>query len=527
MTKIINFIYNLSFNILKIIGVFFTLLLFISALLFSASDTDITTLATQIRPDNILTGVGILFVMLALFWLFKIPCKKNPALCIRILLLFTMLFYAVCGIVLICFAKSAPMSDSYFVYEIAMKCSKNNYEDINPTSYLSVFPHQIGLVWFYETLLRFWNLLGIRAAGYVFLQYVNLVLVLMMLYFMYKIIQLVFQNTYTTVCYFVLTWFFSPLFFFVLRIYGDIPSISLFIVGLWAFIKMTSNRGSKPLPWTILSTLCFAVSMATRKNILVALIGLALILLLITFYQKRWRLLIPLGLYILIALYTLPALEALYEFRADNHLDEGTPAIAYICMGMHPGFHANGWYNAFNYNVYVESGHNMEFAKKYSKMKIEKRLTYFKENPNKAYEFYFEKFTSQWCDGTYYSREVTACPSAPRGKLFNQFYSRDGGKIYLFMCNHFQNLLYFGAALFCLGAFFDKEEKTLLKYTGILIAFGGFLFHLLWEANARASLSYTFFLLPTAAAGIANFLKKLPNLHKFYKNDIHNLFHFF
>lgn len=512
MTKFSEFVYNLSSNILRYIGVIFTLLLFISALLFSFADTDITTLPAKIRTDNLFVGIICLVLMLLIFYLLKFPCQKNSKLTLRILLAVTMLLYTGCGIFLILCAKSAPISDSYFVYEITQACATNDYTAINPTSYLSVYPHQIGLVFFYEPLLRLWNLLQIPVEGFVFLQYVNIILVLVTLYFMYKIIQLIFQNDYTTACYFVLTWFFTPFYLFILRVYGDISSISLFTVGLWAFIKLTSNKGYKMLLYCLLSIVCFGLSVATRKNVLVAIIGLIIIALLTALFQKKWALLFPIVCYIIISCCTLPAIQAFYEHRAGDELAEGTPPIAFICMGMQQGFHANGWYNSYNYNIYVESGHNMDFIRLYSKKRIDERLDYFKNHPKEAFEFYFEKFASQWCDGTYYSREITACPSAQRDTAFEKFYSKDGGSLYLFVCNIFQTLLYFGAAAFCIYSLFKKEDKTLLPHLGVLIAFGGFLFHLLWEANSRASLPYVFLLLPSAAAGISFCMNKI---HKF------------
>ena len=155
MTKIAELLYNFIFYVLKYVGLIFALLLFISALLFSFHDTDITTMVAFIKSDNILTNITGLFVMLSLLFIIHIPYRKKSALTTRILLISTLSFYALSGIFLILFVKSAPLTDSQYVYEIALQCSNGNFEAINPDSYLSVYPHQIGLVGFYEPFLRF------------------------------------------------------------------------------------------------------------------------------------------------------------------------------------------------------------------------------------------------------------------------------------------------------------------------------------------------------------------------------------
>ncbi len=518
MIKPANFVYSLLFYILKIIGVIFSALLFMGSFLFSSSDTDITTLKTFVTADNLLSGLSGIFVFLGIMMLFYILYKKNPILTVRILLVTTLSVYAIVGTLLIVFAKSAPQSDSFFIYEIALNCAKNDFSGINPDSYLSVYPHQIGLVFFYEPLLRLWNLTGLYTDAYIFLQFINLLLVLALIYFLFKLTERLFQNTFASVCCLLLTLGCFPLYFYVLRVYGDIPSLTFLVVGLWTFTVLLSPNGSpRKVSKSIfrrcllycLNILCFILSVATRKNSIIVLIALIIITFLFILHKKRWSLLFLICGYIMISLFTLPLIQSFYETRAESTLDSGTPPLAYIAMGMQNAPKACGWYNGFNYNTYVESGHNLHFVNVYSQKQIEERMTYFKENKAEAFNFYFEKYASQWCDGSYASRELTAYTPDKRPAFFTDFYSKDGGKLFLFFCNCYQTILFGGVLLFCLNGFLDKKEKRLLPYALILIAFGGFLFHLLWEANARAVFPYTFLLMPLSAAGIAGLTAKL------------------
>lgn len=515
MTKFTSRLYNSSFSILKYIGLIFSAWLLICGLMFSSTDTDITTLPTTIISDNLLINIGMLAMFLGCLFLLKFPCRMHPRATIGILMSITLVFYSVVGILLIIYAKSVPHTDSYYVYNIALDCAKNDLSAINPNDYLSVYPHQTGLVFYYETLIRLLSLFGIQANVYMWIQGVNLILALIMIYFMHKIVWKLFQNAYVTACYFVLVLFCFPLLFYVLRVYGDIPSIASFTVGLWAFMDIQSENKFRDtqnkkryILLMVLSILCLVFSVSTRKTIIICIIALMLIALLTAIYKKNISLIILFLGYLTVSICTLPLITYTYELRANNELDAGTPALAFIAMGMQKAPRANGWYNAFNYNVYVETDHDLDFAKMYSKKIIQEKMTYFMEHPQEAFDFYFEKYASQWCDGTYVSRELTATTTMQRNSFFENFYGKDGGKIYIFFCNQYQNLLYLGTFIFCIYNCFrkEREKQNLFLYVGILATFGGFLFHLLWEANARAIFPYMLLIIPSAAFGISKLL---------------------
>ena len=520
MKKIADFIYTFSFQTLKYISIIFSFILFLGAFLLSSTDNDIMTLKTFVVKDNIFVGSLCLLLFLGLMMLLHHFCKKNPHTTKKILLFVTLGSYTVLGTFLILYVKSTPHTDSHFVYSIAKNFAENNFSDISRDSYLSIYPHQIGLVAFYEPLIRIWNLTKIPVDTYIFLQFVNLALVLIFIVFLYKLVNILFENTYITCSCLVLTLCCFPLYFYILRIYGDVTSITFLMIGLWAFTKLLTNTQTSQkakCKLYLLNIICFILSVATRKNTIINLIALMLIIALVSLHKKTSGY-IPLLLgYLFIALFTLPLIQLLYETRANATLDEGTPAIAYIAMGMEDAPKASGWYNGFNYNIYLETDHNIEFIESYCKKKIGKKLDYFNSNKDAAIDFYFEKYASQWCDGTYAFRELTSYSATERSAQINDFYSENGGKLLLFVCNQLQTILYFGFFVFSVYNGFFKKEKNVLLYSVVLMAFGGFLFHFLWEANTRAIFSYIVLLLPVSGAGIAtitsprlntNFIKK-------------------
>ncbi len=207
----------------------------------------------------------------------------------------------------------------------------------------------------------------------------------------------------------------------------------------------------------------------------------------------------------------LPLTQAGYESKAGNTLSSGVPAMSYFAMGMQESSRGNGWYNGFNFNTYQENDMDTERTVQKSKEAIAERLAYFKENPGYAADFYLHKHLSQWADGTYACRQATLATFGGRHPFFDSLYGGKYSSYVISYCNVYQNVLYLGALLFCCLGLFPKfqAKKTdacafgLTTYLGFIGVIGGFLFHIIWEANSRYIFPYGLLLLPYAAMGIA------------------------
>ena len=87
-----------------------------------------------------------------------------------------MILYALSTLILIVFNKSVPGADPMTVFRISEQFATGHMIAIHPTdSYLSYYPHQIGLTAYYEILLRIWNLVPGDVIGYHFIKIVNLI----------------------------------------------------------------------------------------------------------------------------------------------------------------------------------------------------------------------------------------------------------------------------------------------------------------------------------------------------------------
>lgn len=140
-------LYTFSCKFLQYCSVLLGFFLFAGAFLCTCYSEDLTLILT--KWDNPLFGVLGIAVFLLFFggiirFLFR--HSNSPVKILRILVL---LWCIVLGCILIVFNRTAPMSDGMSVYSIAEALAEGNTSVIHPTdSYLSYYPHQIGLTAF-------------------------------------------------------------------------------------------------------------------------------------------------------------------------------------------------------------------------------------------------------------------------------------------------------------------------------------------------------------------------------------------
>lgn len=519
-------IYNKIFFILKYVAFLFTILLLLSTLIFTCYIEDMGTQKVLTSTDNVLLsvlGLGLFLLILkfAVNWV-----SKNPLFRSRLFLGVTLGWYVLASAILLVFCRTAPGGDAMTVFRIAEQFAVNDFSAIHPTaSYLSYYPHQIGLVAYYEILLRLWNLLPVSLIGFHFIKVVNVFWTCLMILFQYKTIDMLFHNYKINITYLLLMICNVPFLFYTSFVYGEIPSISLFSLGYFCILKIfeksinTASSNIKQLPWgyMFLSFASFAGCMMLRKNAMILMIAVMGVVLFECIRHGKKSFLCMLSIYAIITFLTLPTIQKIYEHRAGNELSSGVTALSYIAMGMQESNRAQGWYNGFNLTTYENSGLNKELANQVSGAAIAERSQFFKENPSQAVGFYVGKYLSQWCDGTYACLQATLNNLGGRRQLFTDLYSGKYDMLFIPFCNLTQLLLYLGCAVFAFLPIRNKADTTLSQYSlylGIIGVFGAFLFHMFWEANARYIFPYTLLLYPYAAYGWISLMRGLPGKHK-------------
>ena len=550
-----------------------SMLLFAGSFLTTCYADNMETQQVLLRPDNPLwnllelAGFGLLFCG-CLYLYEKIGEKFR-----RGLLVFTLTFVFGLGILLILFGRTVPAADALSVYNAAAEWILGNTDIIHPTvSYLSYYPQQIGLMAFLELLLRIWNLTGLSVPAWHFIKLVYVCLLCGAIWFQYLSLQYLWPENYKKIscCYLVLVCCNLPMIMYSSFVYGEIPSFAALSVGCYLLLRLlggvspggsyqdnVSPGGSYRIIFTGFGSILFlTLSVMLRKNSLIPVIAVLLVLLFEALRpgrngKMRLGLLIMAVCLAVTSVGILPLVQKCYEKKAGNTLSSGVTAMSYLAMGMQEASRGCGWYNGFNIDTYDTAGMDTALANEISRLAIDERLTYFREHPGYTADFYLHKHLSQWADGTYASRQATLATYGGRSAFFKEVYegSLSGG--YIEWCNAWQNVLYLGVLVFCIGSLKNRRKSKVVGhmadqtaehtagctadhmadqhgadwhgadrlgadrhgadrhgadrlyiYVGLIAVLGGFLFHTFWEANSRYIFSYSLLLMPYCGAGV-------------------------
>ena len=493
-----NIIYRLGLNIVMLLTLLLSMLLFAGSFLTTCYADNMETQQVLLRPDNPLwnllelAGFGLLFC--GCLYLYKKIGEKFR----RGLLVFTLTFVFGLGILLILFGRTVPAADALSVYNAAAEWILGNTDIIHPTvSYLSYYPQQIGLMAFLELLLRIWNLTGLSVPAWHFIKLVYVCLLCGAIWFQYLSLQYLWPENYKNIscCYLVLVCCNLPMIMYSSFVYGEIPSFAALSVGCYLLLRLLGSASLDsasldssyrdnisrndapsvtthgPAPHMLCriiftgfgSILFLTLSVMLRKNSLVPVIAVLLVLLFEALRpgrngKMRLGLLIMAVCLAVTSVNVLPLTQKIYEKKTGNTLSSGVTAMSYLAMGMQEAPRGCGWYNGFNIDTYDAAGMDTALANEISRLAINERLVYFREHPGYTADFYLHKHLSQWADGTYASRQATLATYGGRGAFFKEVYegSLSGG--YIEWCNAWQNILYLGVLVFCIDSLKKRRE---------------------------------------------------------------------
>lgn len=504
-----NRLYHFACGSIQILALLFTGLLFVSGFFFTCYADDMVSQKVLTTVDNPLfqiLGTGLWMVILLLL---VRPVNKNPKRSKQILQLCVFGWIMLIGGILILFGRTAPAADAWSVYSAAEDMALGNTSVIHPTdSYLSYYPQQVGLMAFFELIIRLWKLLPTDLHAYHFIKCLYVVLTCVIVYYQSLCVHLLWEDERIDCIYLVLVGADLPLIMYSSFVYGEIPSFAALSIGLYYLIKLLKTPNIQKSSAAV-SLVAFTLSVMLRKNSLVIMIAVVLVTLLEgirTEKSRRYGLFLFSLLCVICSLSILPITERFYEYRAGNTLKSGVPSMAYFAMGMQESSRGNGWYNGFNFDTYRETGMDTAATVQLSREYIAERTAYFREHIDDAADFYWGKYLSQWADGTYASRQATLATFGGRLPAVESVYSGEHSRLYIGYCNIYQNLIYLGCLL-CVILTLRTQKKSpdspcrLYEWLGIIGTFGGFLFHIIWEANARYIFLYSLLLLPYAARG--------------------------
>lgn len=395
-------------------------------------------------------------------------------------------------------SHSLPYYDQAYIYEIAEQFSEGDYSAMTPYGgYVGKYPHQLGII----TFIRIFSWLT-GSFDWKNFQVFNLYMLPVMItsgYFIVK--ELTCGKKGARILYLIGMFLCFPMYVYVPYVYGEISSTALVFAAVWVLLS-----GFRKFQWykPVLVGALLALAIQLRKNTLICLIAIILVVLIHTILNKKYKCIAFLVAVVVFPLVTQAGIDALYKPHKVQE-EYGVPSSLHIAMGLNDISEMGpGWYDGFNVDTYIyEAQADVERSKEIAKEHIKERLTYMWNNKAYAANFYKTKCLSQWNDPLYLSLKMSSGGVTESEGLVYDIYFGDARNAVLAYSNVYQLIIYLLVFIVCLLGVLERKENYDVSFYILLIAvFGGFLFSLLWEAKSRYIFPYFMFMIPYAAIGL-------------------------
>lgn len=504
---------SLCLRIIEILSIFLFTVLTVSSFLKTAYIRNAYDIPIQLTWDN--PFLNLLFLVLFLLLLYG---AARFAASFRhgrqVLLVLTCLWIFSASLVWTYFSKSGPASDCGSVYYAAKQFARNDFSALAyKGSYFSCYPFQLGLAFFYEIIFRI-----VRNDNFHILQGVNAICLVICTVSQYHLASFFFtdecdEKTVSRIQIYglLLTASCLPFIMYGSYIYGEIPSFAFLLLGSSLILDFLKNR--RPVSG-ILGFPAIVLSVLVRKNTLIFLIALAILLFLYLFGirhsfsgRHRFFLLLYFVCMLFCAAAVIPAVQHTYAIRSGTEINAGVPVSDYLAMGLMEADSGPGGYSGYNFDTFTNAAdYDAVKAADIGWKAYGERLDYFSAHPSYASGFIGTKFLEQWLNAGWSIFDSTYVAFGKRLPVIEACFSGPLYPVLIDYMSNYQMVLYLLTALSCFFLFRKHQGAMqgirIFRYLFLLTAIGGAVFYLFWEASGRYVLPYSVFLFPNAAAGM-------------------------
>lgn len=385
--------------------------------------------------------------------------------------------------------------DSEALSEIAIAFLNGDYSGFSGDSYLAHYPHQLGMIAFLELI---YFIFGID--NFTVLQFLNIIAISSVIYFLHRITEELFHDSRIQILLSILCMGMLPFYLYVTFIYGDIPGMGFAVPAIYLVIRyINTKKRALFLP----ASLCMSLAILFKSNNTVILAAAVIILILFSIKEKDWFSLIFAAALLLLPSVGNSCIDSYYAKAAGlSEIPGGIPKVAWIAMGLQENdYIENGWYNSYNWSIYSGCGLDADRTTEACMASIRESIHSFLSAPRSGLHFFYRKFISQWNDPGFQSQITNEWYSRHRddhSSLALYLIYGNGRLILEWLMNIYHFLILLGASI-C--AFTQAKRHSLPAAFLILCVFGGYFFHIFWEAGGRYGLSYFVLCVPMAACG--------------------------
>lgn len=443
----------------------------------------------------------ILLILLGIFMVlaFKGSCLLDKAcMTVKRLRIISCVWAFLISSFLVLLFRCGVTCDSEFLSNCAVEFMQNNYTAFAEGEYLHHYPFQLGMIALLEIVYR---IFGVE--NYLAFQFLNVAAIVGIIYLLNLITEELFDEQEVVKIEAVLSFGMLPLYLFATFIYGDIIGFAFGTGAVYFCIKYLKYEKIKDL---LLAGSLFMPAVIVKSNIYVWMVAFVIAIVIKMLQRRKWYLLPLLVVIILFSQTGVKGINVMYANRADmDEMWDGIPKVAWVAMSLQEADEDEngcGWYNGYNWTVYDYNDYDEAATTKACIENIEESLARLVNNPKDAVYFFYKKFVSQWNAPTF------------QAMITNEWYSRytenryalgdfliyGFGRTILYQLMNVYHLIMF--VLSAAGCWYIMKNWRLERAYFVLNIFGGFLFHMIWEAQSRYILGYYVLMLPVAAVGL-------------------------
>ncbi len=388
-----------------------------------------------------------------------------------------------------------PDGDQAVIWYNAVLALKGDFSMFDQGGQMFIYPQQQGLSFLYELLFRVFGTTSYRMIGYV-----NATLAPITLVFGYDCVKMCFDRK-TAVRFLPLMLFCLPYIIYAPYVYGDIPSIALTFVLLWAILKAAQTSWKR---YYILACLTATIALLCRMNMWICFIGITIGLIYHCFYKKSIKPFILAVSIILCASLGMAGLKQYNSYRSGYPKSKGMPSVLWMAMGIQYSEYGAGYYNDYSKRIFEQVGYDRKQASAIGKQEIKDRMRTFLSDGYQTKLFFKQKMESQWIEPLFESMKFTGTFETDDTKELSptvvSFYYAGGYTIINGFSECMLCIIYVFAFMGLVKRYFEK--RSLIEDIPLIVFVGGFLFSMIWEAKARYMLPYYVLLHMYAAYGI-------------------------
>ncbi len=474
-----------------------------------AGTTEINVEHTFFMPDHFLQHIIVFAVFSLLLVFVKAKAGRRTVDFLKKYKKYTVPVFSVLSgilaVAVVLASRYSPKFDQAHVVEIAAQLNRHDLSALEPGGYLCVFPFQLGIIIYYQLLsLLFGDL------NYVAFQIVNAVLIAVSCYLLAKICGLLCREgqsrNYETGTA-VLGLLFVPYLLYATFLYGTVVGMTLALLSVYTMLLHERNL---KLPYLLVSALSIGIASVLKSNYQIIMIAQIIYLVFVCLRDRRTdrkrlirRVLLVLAMVSCFALCSFGVNRYLKSLSAGESV-EGIPMSAWVAMGLQDGKGAPGWYNGYNNAVFAENGFDHDKTQAAVKEEIKRIVKGYPKDITASISFFVKKVSSQWNNPTFQSLWILEGRQGKEG--LDWLLSGNGRYLYIFFTNLLHTWILTGAFLYAVL----RYKKSSFDEMVLPVAFiGGFLFHIVWEAEGLYAILYFPLLLPLSVCGYGEWRKLL------------------